>query len=133
MRSMLRRLRNRSEPAGPAEVPAAPVPTVDRPTTDGDVPPAVAELVALATELRLGPEQLAEPVRAMFHAAADAAHQAGDHLGLPADQARTALLDIADAATVDVNGRGTAAQLEALHGHHGAGTPDLLRRIASGS
>jgi hypothetical protein len=130
MRSALRRLWNRPQPP---DAPSAPPATAERPTADGDVPPAVAELVALATDLRLGPEQLTEPVQAMFHAAADAAHQAGDHLGLPADQARAALHDIADGAAADVNGRGVPAQLEALHGHHGVGTADLLRGIASGS
>ncbi|RBY93824.1 hypothetical protein DQ244_00055 [Blastococcus sp. TBT05-19] len=114
-------------------MPAAPVLEGDRPTADGGVSPAVAGLVALATDLHLGPEQLSGAVQAMFHAAADAAHQAGDHLGLPADQARTALHDIADGATADVNGRGTAAQLEALLREHGAGTADLLHRLAAGS
>ncbi|TKJ30754.1 hypothetical protein A6V29_18745 [Blastococcus sp. CCUG 61487] len=124
MRNVYRRFRNRPRPdrTAPPEEPA----------TADDVDPAVAELVALAAALGLGPEQLAGPVQAMFSASADDAYRSGDHLGLPADEARTALQDIADGATADVNGRGIAAQLEALHEEHGADTADLLRRIAAG-
>ena len=136
MRDALRRLWSRPQPAGPAATagaPAAPVLADDQPSAPADVPPAVAELVTLAAALRLGAEELTGPVHAMFHAAADAAHQAGDPLGLPADQARTALHDIADGAAADVNGRGIEAQLEALHREHGPGTADLLHRLAAGS